>query len=160
MSLLLLFGPAAGGPPVVPLAPSAATSTATLALSAQTRVPLGASAAVSTATLSLTAPTRVTLGAATATSSASLVLTAPARLTLSTGGSSSATLALSAQTFIPLSASAGVSTASATVTTPTTDQFGRPTADIAAAGWVVTPLWSKLDEVTASDADFVTGVAV
>lgn len=42
----------------------------------------------------------------------------------------------------------------------TDDQFGRPMADVSAGGWTATPLWSKLDEVTMDDADFVTGVGV
>jgi len=35
-------------------------------------------------------------------------------------------------------------------------QYGRPGSDIT-TGWTTTPLWSKLDEVTPDDADFITG---
>jgi hypothetical protein len=34
-------------------------------------------------------------------------------------------------------------------------QFGRPISDIATNSWTAAPLWSKLDEVSFSDADFV-----
>lgn len=34
-------------------------------------------------------------------------------------------------------------------------QFFRPDDDLETAGWTTTPLWSKLDEVTPSDSDFV-----
>ncbi|HUF02790.1 MAG TPA: hypothetical protein VMM38_01300 [Aridibacter sp.] len=33
-------------------------------------------------------------------------------------------------------------------------QFGRPASDVSTGSWTTTPLWSKIDEVTASDADF------
>lgn len=36
-------------------------------------------------------------------------------------------------------------------------QFGRPTSDIAAGDWGTAPLFDKVDEVSASDADFITG---
>jgi hypothetical protein len=35
-------------------------------------------------------------------------------------------------------------------------QFGRPDSDVSAGSWTATPLWSKIDEVSADDADFVT----
>lgn len=35
-------------------------------------------------------------------------------------------------------------------------QFLRPDADLDAGGWTVAPLWSKIDEVVPSDADFIT----
>lgn len=35
-------------------------------------------------------------------------------------------------------------------------QYARPSSDIT-TGWTTTPLWSKIDEVTPSDADFITG---
>ena len=35
-------------------------------------------------------------------------------------------------------------------------QFLRPDADLVVAGWTTAPLWSKIDEVTPSDADFVS----
>lgn len=36
-------------------------------------------------------------------------------------------------------------------------QFARPDSDITVASWTVTPLWDKIDEATASDADFIAG---
>ncbi len=35
-------------------------------------------------------------------------------------------------------------------------QYGRPGSDIT-TGWTTTPLWSKIDEVSPDDADFITG---
>ena len=35
-------------------------------------------------------------------------------------------------------------------------QFARPDSDITVGGWTITPLFQKLDEVTRSDADFIT----
>jgi hypothetical protein len=55
-----------------------------------------------------------------------------------------------------LSAAAAVAVAGEIITTA---QFGRPEADVAASGWTDTPLWQKLDETSADDGDFVTGVA-
>lgn len=37
-------------------------------------------------------------------------------------------------------------------------QFARPTSDITTGSWVVTPLWSKVDEVSADDSDYITSV--
>lgn len=34
-------------------------------------------------------------------------------------------------------------------------QYGRPISDIALGSWTTAPLWSKLDEVTADDADYI-----
>lgn len=36
----------------------------------------------------------------------------------------------------------------------------RPDADVTTTGWATTPLWSKVEEDPASDADFVTSTAV
>ena len=35
-------------------------------------------------------------------------------------------------------------------------QFARPASDIT-TGWTTTPLWSKIDEVSFDDGDFITG---
>jgi hypothetical protein len=37
-----------------------------------------------------------------------------------------------------------------------TGQFARPDADTAAGTWTTAPLWSKIDETAASDADFIS----
>lgn len=37
-------------------------------------------------------------------------------------------------------------------------QFARPDSDVATTGWSSTPLWSKIDESSASDADAITGI--
>jgi hypothetical protein len=34
-------------------------------------------------------------------------------------------------------------------------QFARPDADASAGSWTTAPLWSKIDEATASDTDFI-----
>lgn len=36
-------------------------------------------------------------------------------------------------------------------------QWLRPNADVAAGSWTAAPLWEKIDEAVASDADFITG---
>lgn len=144
----------------VPLGTAAATATGTLALTAATTVPLTSSAAVSTAALTVTVPVPVPLQTAAAVATATVGITAQTRVPLgSSVAASTGTLALTAATIVLLNPAAAAATGSLTVTIPTTDQFARPMADIAAAGWVVTPLWSKLDEETPSDADLVTGVA-
>ena len=38
-------------------------------------------------------------------------------------------------------------------------QFPRPDADVTTTNWGTTPLWSKIDEVTPSDTDYITAVA-
>lgn len=35
-------------------------------------------------------------------------------------------------------------------------QFLRPDSDIDVAGWTTAPLWSKIDEVTPADGDFIS----
>ena len=111
---------AAGGPQDVPLQPSAAQSSASLALSAPTQIPLGTSAAVSSATLALSAKTTVVLQAAAAQSTASLALTATTTVPLdATAAASTGSLALTAETQIPLQASVALSNATLTVFTPT-----------------------------------------
>lgn len=35
-------------------------------------------------------------------------------------------------------------------------QFARPSSDVSTGSWTTTPLWSKVDEVTASDSDFIS----
>src|SRR3954469_21589771 len=35
-------------------------------------------------------------------------------------------------------------------------QFARPVSDLATGAWSPTPVWSRLDEVVPSDADFVS----
>lgn len=42
----------------------------------------------------------------------------------------------------------------------TPPQTIRPDADVITTGWTTTPLWSKVDEAVADDADFITSTAV
>jgi hypothetical protein len=109
-----------------------AVSTATLALTAQTRVSLETATAVSSATLALRATTQVPLGTASAASSATLTLTAPARLSLSATAVSSATLALTAQTRVVLGSSAAVSTATLSLKAQTYIALGTSAAQSSA----------------------------
>ena len=37
----------------------------------------------------------------------------------------------------------------------TIPQYGRPSSDVAVGNWTTTPLWSKIDEVTADDTDYI-----
>lgn len=104
---------AAGGPANVVLQASPAVSTATLALTAQTRVALTASAAQSSSSLALTAPAEVSVDAAAAQSSATLALAATTQVPLGTApAQSAATLALTAPTRVPLAAAAALTSAS------------------------------------------------
>ena len=110
---------AISAPTRVPLNAAASTSGATLALTAPTRIPLATAAATSSATLSLTARTTVPLASAAASSSASLALTAAAKLTLAAAtATSSASLTLSARTFVPLNGAAASSGATLAVGVP------------------------------------------
>ena len=38
-------------------------------------------------------------------------------------------------------------------------QFGRPISDVTTTNWATTPLWSKIDEVSADDGDSISAVA-
>lgn len=44
--------------------------------------------------------------------------------------------------------------------TAASTQYSRPDADVTTTGWTTTPLWSKIDEAVADDADFITATAV
>lgn len=39
-------------------------------------------------------------------------------------------------------------------------QFARPVSDLSNTGWTTAPLWSKVDEVSPSDADFIDSSAL
>lgn len=53
----------------------------------------------------------------------------------------------------------GIAPAGWTDTAGTPPQQIRPDADVATTGWTTTPLFSKVDEATTDDADFITSTA-
>lgn len=148
------------GPAIIPLATSAAVSTATLALSAQTQVPLGTSAAVSTATLALSAQTKVALGTSAAVSTATLALTAPTKVTLqASAAQSAATLSLNAPTQIPFQSSAATSTTSLAVTATTRVALGTSAAQSSATLALTAQTQIPLQASTATSSAALTVTA-
>lgn len=102
----------------LPVAQSAATSSPTLALTAPTQIPLSASAATATGAGTLTTTAPLTL-ASSASASGSLALAAPSLLTLPGSATAQATLALAAPTTIPLAGATGAATPTLALVAPT-----------------------------------------
>jgi hypothetical protein len=150
-------GTEGGAGVAIPLNSASSTSTASLAVTAPTRVAVSAGASTSSAALAVTAPTGVSLAASASTSSGSGAITAPTAIPLASSSStSSAADALTAPTQVPLTPGSSVSAATVNVTATTQVSPAAGASQSTAAAGVtaatLTPLVSAASTSTASVA--------
>lgn len=107
-------------PATLPLAASTAAATGTLTLGTAVILPLGASAAAATGTLAITFPAPVLpMAPSVAVATGTLALTGPTRLPMvASAATATGTLALTGVTSVPLNASTAQATASLTLRAP------------------------------------------
>lgn len=149
------------------LTPAVASASATAQVGAVVQASLSVAPTASAASATTVAPTVLGGGLTVAPSAASAAAasvaptTVQGALSLTPAVSSAAVASVdptvvvpTGTTVTPAAAAAAASSAGPTVALETPQRV-RPAADVLTGGWTVAPLWSKLDEATADDGDFI-----